>query len=86
MEPTKKSIKSNNNVKNMEAKNTDNVAFQPIHHITKPLLDGNQELVPTPHVSVKQQAINASQVIIPFTLADKTLGYMGPMLSSGCLE
>ena len=88
MVPTKKGSKSRKNVKNKEVKNPydgDN-AFQPIHHISKPLLIGNQEIVPTPHVSAEQQAIYASQVIIILTLVDKILGYMGPMLSSGCLE
>ena len=47
---------------------------------------GNKEFVPTPTLSAEQCAIYASQVIIPFTLADRNLGYIGPLVNVDDVE
>src|ERR1051325_5463710 len=46
----------------------------------------NQEFITTPKLSQEQKAIYASQVIIPTTVPDKTLGVMGPLISTERLE
>ena len=42
----------------------------------------NQEFISTPKLTQEQKAIYASQVIIPTTVLDKTLGVMGPLIST----
>ena len=61
--------------------NKDDVASNPLLKVTTPIMIGNQEFVPTPSLRNEQIAIYASQVMIPFTLASDTLGYMGPILN-----
>ena len=61
-------------------RNKDNAASKPLLQISAPLMIGNQEFVPTPSLKNEQIAIYSSQVLIPFTLASKTLGFMGPVL------
>src|ERR1044072_5282309 len=46
----------------------------------------NQEFISTPKLTPEQKAIYASQVIIPTTVLDKTLGVMGPLISTERLE
>ena len=46
----------------------------------------NQEFISTPKLTPEQKAIYASQVIIPTTVSDKTLGVMGPLISTERLE
>src|ERR1043165_5661177 len=46
----------------------------------------NQEFITTPRLSQEQKAIYASQVIIPTTVLEKTLGVMGPLISTERLE
>src|ERR1051325_1394687 len=46
----------------------------------------NQEFITTPKLTQEQKAIYASQVIIPTTVLDKTLGVMGPLISTERLE
>src|ERR1051325_9351001 len=46
----------------------------------------NQEFIATPKLTQEQKAIYASQVIIPTTVLDKTLGVMGPLISTERLE
>ena len=47
---------------------------------------GNQEFISTPKMTPEQKAIYASQVIIPTIVSDKTLGVMGPLISTERLE
>ena len=46
----------------------------------------NQEFISTPKLTPEQKVIYASQVIIPTTVLDKTLGVMGPLISTERLE
>src|ERR1051325_10618842 len=46
----------------------------------------NQEFITTPKLTQEHKAIYASQVIIPTTVLDKTLGVMGPLISTERLE
>src|ERR1051325_9988029 len=46
----------------------------------------NQEFISTPKLTPEQKSIYASQVIIPTTVLDKTLGVMGPLISTDRLE
>ena len=62
-------------------KTTTEVAYTPLIKIAVPTLVGNQEFVPTPILRDEQLAIYASQVMIPFTLAKDTLGYMGHIIN-----
>ena len=60
---------------------TYDAASNPLLKVATPIMIGNQEFVPTPSLRNEQIAIYASQVIIPFTLASDTLGYMGHILN-----
>ena len=55
------------------------VSSNPLLKVATPIMIGNQEFIPTPSLRNEQIAIYTSQVIIPFTLASDTLGYIGPI-------
>lgn len=46
----------------------------------------NQEFISTPKLTLEQKAICALQVLIPYSLSRKTLGFMGPLNPTGILE